>query len=216
MTMLWFIYFKWRGRGLWPMLQSTTRGQLWCFSFNVPHLLTYAQKCSYSPVGTWYLWIQFCLHVHSKPEATCPFVLENNMVSQGDSKSHRGVKYISPRLPLLILFLQSFWGGDGCAAFLPIPLSERSSKVQPTSSLSLQLHGGELQLPAHLAKETSWQRRNVLQENFKPATVLQENFKQQPWPHYQTDSFTELQTAQQSLFPFHRTGNKTGLINILG
>ena len=129
---------------------------------------------------------------------------------------------ISPRPPLPILFfLQSFRGKGLPSLFSDSSLREEL-KGPAHSFNSNQLRGGELQLPAHLTKETSskpkfynlWAGTRCPAGELQPATELQSPTEpRRHEPHYQQDDFTELRTAQQTLLPFPRTGNKTGLIN---
>ena len=129
------------------------------------------------------------------------------------------ISYIMPALHLLILFPST--SSRGADRSLLTPLSERSSGPAHSSN-SNQLQGGELQLPAHLyqgnllaiqALQTSEQRRDVLQENFKPTTELQSPTEPRR-PHYQQRRFHRTyERAKQTLFPLFMDGNTTGLIN---
>ena len=105
---------------------------------------------------------------------------------------------------------------------LSIQLFERSRPLlllPAHSSNSNQLQGGELQLPAHLyqgnllaiqALQTSEQRRDVLQENFKPTTELQSPTEPLR-PHYRQRPFHRTTTGAATLFPLFMDGNTTGL-----
>ena len=134
------------------------------------------------------------------------------------------LSYIMPAPHLLIsLFHPTLRDEQKAVEPLLIPLSERSSgpahssnsnNFREESCSSSSSHQGNLL--AIQALQTSEQRRDVLQENFKPTTGLQSPTEPRR-PHYRQDDFTELQTAQQTLFPLFTDGNTTGLImNILG
>ena len=119
------------------------------------------------------------------------------------------LSYIMPALHLLILFPST--SSRGADRSLLTPLSERSSGPAHSSNSS-QLQGGELQLPAHLyqgnllaiqALQTSEQRRDVLQENFKPPTELQSQTEPRR-PHYQQRRFHRTTNGEANSFsPFH-------------
>ena len=116
---------------------------------------------------------------------------------------------IRPDPPLLTLFPST--SSRGADRSLLTPLSERSSGPAHSSN-SNQLQGGELQLPAHLyqgnllaiqALQTSEQRRDVLQENFKPTTELQSPTEPRR-PHYRQRRFHRTTNGAANSFPpFH-------------
>ena len=127
------------------------------------------------------------------------------------------ISYIMPALHLLILFPST--SSRGADRSLLSPLSERSPGPAHSSKPN-QLQGGEFQLPAHLTKETSSQfklykplSRDVT--SFRRTSSPQRSCKAQQNHEGHTtgkDDFTELRTAQQTLFPLLMDGNTTRLI----
>ena len=134
-----------------------------------------------------------------------------------DLWGHRAI--IRPDLPLLILFPSNSPEEKAVEPLLS-PLSERSLQLPAHSSNSNQLQGGELQLPAQLTKETSSQFKlykppNSDATSFRRTSSPQRSCKAQQNHEGHTtgkDHFTELRTAQQTLFPFSRMVTQLGLL----
>ena len=119
-----------------------------------------------------------------------------------------------PALHLLILFPST--SSRGADRSLLSPLSERSSgqahssKLQPTSGRRVTAHLYQGNLLAIQALQTSEQRRDVLQRNFKPTTELQSPTEPRR-PHDRQRRFHRTTNGAATLFPLFMDGNTTGL-----